>query len=178
MFQAKNAFQKAVVMFHQCSKMVLAACLAFFVSLNISILWAQTGSASIEMALTLTWGVKDKQEIPYFNITITNVSIERISVVDIRNRLDFIDSFLDVEIVPTDNSFELSRMISDPNTVTDADFVELDPGEVLEFKLIELPIDYSELVPGKYVAQGKYRIDPVRRPFEIYKSNELIFEMK
>jgi len=69
-------------------------------------------------------------------------------------------------------------MISDPNIIDDADYVWLAPGESVEFKAIKLPIDYRELVPGKYTAQGVYRIDPIRRPLLIYKSEEIVFEME
>ena len=134
--------------------------------------------APIELQLTVTWGVVNNSKIPLFNIAITNVSTAQIRVLDVRNRTDFVDSYLDVQIVPLDRNFELSRAISDPNEINEIDFVELSPGEILEFKSIMLPIDYRELVPGQYIAQGVYRIAPTRRPLEIYKSDEVIFEMK
>lgn len=132
----------------------------------------------IELQLTVTWGHERNLKIPLFNITITNISTITTRALDIRNRPDLIDSYVDVQIVPWDRSFELSRMIADPNVINETDFIKFAPGDILEFKSIRLPIDYRELVPGKYIAQGVYRIDPIRRPGEIYKSDEVIFEMK
>ena len=155
--------------------------LVFFASLTWAAQYgpAVSGDAKlIDMKLTLTWGKEGNYEIPYFNIVITNISDKRVRALDIRNRPDFVDSYVNVDIVPLDRSFELSRAIADPNEINDNDFVELSPGEILEFKSIILPIDYREIVPGKYVAQAEYRIDPVRWPLEIYKSDEVIFEMK
>jgi len=132
----------------------------------------------VEIKLTLTWKSEENGKIPYFDMAVTNVSDTPIRALDVRNRPDFIDSFCDVQIAPLDKSFELSRMISDPNIIDDADYVWLAPGESVEFKAIKLPIDYRELVPGKYTAQGVYRIDPIRRPLLIYKSEEIVFEME
>lgn len=159
-------------------KIALFACLALLTWSVGNATAAATETPPVDIELTLTWGGEGSEKIPYFNMTITNVSTTPIRALDIRNRSDFVDLYCDVQIVPLDRSFELSRAISDPNVINDTDYVELAPGEKLKFKSILLPIDYRELVPGKYVAQGVYRIDPIRRPREIYKSEEVIFEME
>ena len=139
---------------------------------------AATDSSPVEIRLTVTWNSGRSGKIPYFDMAITNVSDTPIRALDVRNRTDFIDSFCDVQIAPLDESFELSRMISDPNVIDDTDYVWLAPQETVEFKAIQLPIDYRELVPGKYTAQAVYRIDPIQRPLLIYKSEIIIFEME
>lgn len=161
-----------------CIKML--ACLilvAFLIGLPADRATANGHTQIIDMKLTVSWREDADPRIPYFNIKITNVSDMSMRVLDIRERPDFVDLYCDVVIVPLDMDFEIERAIADPNVINEADYVELAPGESLEFKSILLPIDYQTLIPGKYKAHAVYRIDPVNRPKEIFRSDEIVFEM-
>lgn len=158
----------------------MLACLifsAFFVVLPIDRISAAGDNKIIDMKLTITWREDSDLRIPYFNIIITNISGTSLRALDIRERPDFVDLYCDVVIVPLDANFEIERFIADPNVINETDYVELNPGESLEFKSIVLPIDYRVLVAGKYKAHAVYRIDPINRPKEIYRSDEIIFEI-
>lgn len=133
---------------------------------------------ALKINLTISWGEMNKKKTPYFNMTVTNISSELIRALDVRNRRDFIDSFCDVVIIPLNQNFELSRSISDPNIINETDFVDLEPGGILEFSSIILPINYQDLIRGKYMAYGVYRVDPLHRPNEVYKSESIVFEIE
>ena len=132
----------------------------------------------IEIQLNVVWHENNRGNPPYFDIVITSISDMNVRALDVRNRPDFVDAYLDVVIVPLSLNFELERSIADPNIIDETDFVQLAPGDVLVFDSIVLPIDYSALVPGTYKAHAVYRIDPINRPNEIYRSEEVIFDIE
>lgn len=157
----------------KCSAILGFALLSTNVNAN-----AMADERLLNLHLTVSWGKVNGEKIPFFDIKITNISHTPIRALDVRNRPDFIDSYCDVQITPLTRDFELSRSISDPNIINDTDFIELAPGQSVEFKEIILPIDYRELVPGRYKAYAIYRVDPIRRPNETYRSDDILFEVK
>lgn len=175
--QSKQIFERRVIMLLYVKKSLLFFCATIImISVCFDVI-AATDIPLVDLQLTVKWGDDEKEKIPNFQITVTNISGAPIRVLDIGSRLDLVDSFCDVIIVPVDQDFELSRAISDPNVITEKDFVILSPRQSIEFVSILLPIDYRELVPGKYLAYAVYEVDPLNRPNEIIRSDDIFFEI-
>lgn len=158
---------------------------AGFLLLTALLIWPATSASvgaenprRIDIRLAVHWADEAKHKFPYFDITVTNITGKPVRALDIRDRRDLIDAYCDVQIVPLDASFQFLREISDPGIIYPEDLIELAPGESLEFKSIELPIDYSQLVPGRYSANAVYRIDPFEHPYEVYMSEAIVFEVQ
>jgi hypothetical protein len=95
---------------------------------------------------------------PRFVVTVSPVSTTQ-RIMKFAERSDLRHNYADLTVTQNGKRVEVSRIISDPGPTSDSDYIQLNPGQRLEFGHDGLPYILTELPPGKYSAVVVLRPD-------------------
>ena len=137
----------------------VALWLALLVHASVAVADSNRRPLTFEMTVAQTDGEKGRE--PLFNFRIVNVSDLPLRVLDVVARPDLHDAYLETVIFSVRPRVELGRFIADPGFIDDDSFVQLAPGEMLEYALPLSQTVYGMLPPGDYQAYGGFRPDPL-----------------
>lgn len=133
-------------------------------------------SGAVKVTLMVLEPTLNERELPRFIVSITNTSNKVLRALSVENRPDLQDSYCKVVINSLDRKAEMHESISDPGTILDSDYVEIQPNGALKFVLVP-EILATDLLPGTYSAYVVYWIDPIDRFSKVYESPKVIFKI-
>lgn len=107
---------------------------------------------------------------PAFLLTLTNISDHTCRVLNIARRADLQHAYFDLVVTKSGKPVHLSRAISDPGPVSDADWVQVLRGATKTFTLKDFPQSYDRLHPGTYEAYVRFWPDPFQSHATKYRS--------
>jgi hypothetical protein len=88
--------------------------------------------------------------VPTFRLKIKNIG--KAAEKFLRLRGDLQDTYYDLEVSQNGKAAWVSRAISDPGPITDADYAMLKPGESITLELTRFASAWASLPPGEYTA--------------------------
>jgi hypothetical protein len=138
---------------------------------------SQTEKASLKRPLIAELEVTKKSfprgTVPRFKLKIKNEGKAPAKVLKLRTDLQ--DTYYDLEVSQNGKMISVTRAISDPGPITDADYVTLKPGESVTYELKRFASAWETLPVGKYTAV--VRVRPPGQSEKSFRSSEVIFEV-
>jgi len=95
---------------------------------------------------------------PQFVITVSPIATAQ-RILKFAERSDLRHNYAEVIVTASRKRVEVPRFISDPGPTSEGDYVQLNPGQRLEFKHDGMPYALTELPPGNYSAVVRLRAD-------------------
>ena len=95
---------------------------------------------------------------PQFVVTVSPITTTQ-RIMKFAERSDLRHNYAELIVTENGKRVDVSRAISDPGPTSDGDYVQLNPGQRLEFKHDGMPYTLTELPPGNYSAVVRLRAD-------------------
>lgn len=131
----------------------------------------------LAVALRVFMTQEDNVRIPRFEVTITNLQDEMITVLDVRDSEELQDMFCRIYVKSLDDEINFPEFLTGFGDITESDYVALAPEDSMTIEMGRLPINYSAFVPGTYEAYVVFVNTPFEKP-AIYRSKPVRFEIK
>jgi hypothetical protein len=124
----------------------------------------ETPKRPIRLSLKVVEKVVKTGVVPEFKLILRNEGTAAEQVIDLTGgrRPDLQHTYYQLEVVQQGKAVVLPRSVSDPGPIADQNFLELEAGKKVAFKLRRFALALGKLPPGEYQARIRFWQDPLQ----------------